>query len=155
MSSQSTASSGSNALHIITDTSKVFLGGNETNSESYTNNSTYNPITIYEGTIMGRITGTDIVVPWRSDNVDGSQYPIGLLVGDMQIVSGATNKATICNGGRVAAEQIIAAQLSNQSVATTLQLTVSSVGGRRVKDLLEQLGLHLVYSTQMTRPDNA
>lgn len=155
MSSQSTASSGTNQLHIITDTSKVYLGNNETNSESYVNNSTYNPITIYEGTIMGRITGTDIVIPWRSDNVDGSQYPIGLLVGDMQITAGSTVTACICTGGRVAAEQIIAAQLSNQSVATTLQLTVSSQGGRRIKDLLEQLGLHLVYSTQMSRPDNA
>lgn len=154
-SSQSIANSGQNQLFVNTDISKIFLGNQRSENESYTNNSTYSPIRLLAGTIMGRITGTDIVVPWRNDSVDGSQYPTGILMADLTVDIGAQLKAPLCTGGRIAAEKIIAYQLSNQSVATTLQLTIASLGGRRVKDILESIGFHLIYSTEMSAYDNS
>lgn len=153
--SQTIANTGSNQLFINTDTSKIFLGMQESENESYINNSTYNPITLYAGTVIGRITNTNIVMPWRNDNVDGSQYPIGILMADLIIDLGDQVKAPLCVRGRIAAEKVIAYQLSNQSTATTLQLTISSLGGRRLKDILESIGLHLIYSTEMSAPDNS
>lgn len=153
--SQSTASSGTNHLFINTDTSKIFLGGQKSENESYVNNSTYDPITLYAGTVMGRISGTDIVIPWRNDVSDGSQYPIGILMSDLIIDQGDTVKAPICVSGDVAAEKVIAYQLSNQSTSTTLQLTISSLGGRRLKDILESIGIHLKYGTEMSAYDNS
>ena len=48
-------------------------------------------------------------------------------------------------------------QLSNQTIATTLQLQITSfhgAGTTRLKDALESMGLHLIYSTELTYPDN-
>lgn len=154
-SSQETVSTQSNSLFSNTDLSKIFLGMQQTENESYVNNSTYDPIALKAGTIMGRISGTDIVIPWRNDVSDGSQYPIGILMADMDVDSGDTRKAPICNAGRVAAEKVIAYQLSNQSVATTLQLTIADLGGRRLKDVLQSIGINLIYSTEMTAYDNS
>lgn len=153
--SQEKVNEGSNQMFINSDLAKTFVHIQATERESYVNNSTYNPITLLMGTIMGRITGTDKLVPWRNDNVDGSQYPIGILGADVQVDSGDTIKALLVTKCRMAAEKVIAYQLSNQSVSTTLQLTISSLGGRRVKDILETIGIHLIYTTQMSFPDNS
>lgn len=153
--SQEKVNEGSNQMFINSDLAKTFVHIQATERESYVNNSTYNPITLYMGTIMGRITGTDKLVPWRNDNVDGSQYPVGILGADVQVDSGDTIKALLVTKCRMAAEKVIAYQLSNQSVSTTLQLTISSLGGRRVKDILESIGIHLIYTTQMSFPDNS
>lgn len=155
---QDISNSGSNQLFVNTDTSKIFLGNNTSENESYINNSSYNPITILGGTVIGRITGTDIIVPWRNDVTDGSQYPIGLLAGDIVVDAGATRKAGIIVGGRIAAEKVVAYQLSNQSVDTTLQLQITlqhGAGTTRLKDALQSIGLHLIYSTEMTAFDNS
>jgi len=158
MSSQGTTSNQQNALFINTDTSKTFIVIKATERESYINNSSYNPITLYMGTVMGRITSTGVLVPWRNDVTDGSQYPVGLLGADMVIDSGDTVAALLVTECRMAAEMVIAYQLSNQSIATTLQLQITlyhGAGTTRLKDALEAIGCHLETTTQMSFPDNA
>jgi hypothetical protein len=158
MSSQDIVNTGSNQLFANTDISQIFLGMQQSENESYVNNSSYDPISLPAGTVMGRITGTDITIPWRNDVTDGSQYPIGILMADLEIDAGDTVKAPICVRGRVAAEKVVANQLSNQSVSTTLQLQITSFRGSgttRLKDALESIGIHLIYSTEMTAFDNS
>lgn len=158
MSSNEIKSNQSNALFVNTDTSKTFIEIKATERESYINNSSYNPITLLPGTVMGRIQASGVIVPWRNDVTDGSQFPIGILGTDMLINSGATVAALLVTECRMAAEKVIAYQLSNQSIATTLQLTITSwhgAGTTKLKDVLESIGIHLKTTTQMSFPDNS
>lgn len=158
MSSNNIVNNQPNALFINTDVSKTFIYIKATERESYVNNSSYNPITLYAGTVMGRITSSGLLVPWRNDVTDGSQFPVGLLGSDMQIDSGDTVAALLITECRMAAEKVIAYQLSDQSIATTLQLQITSwhgAGTTRLKDALEAIGCHLETTTQMSFPDNA
>lgn len=155
MNSQDIVNSGSNQMFVNTDLAKTFVHIEATEREGYVNNSTYDPISLPEGTVMGRITGTDKLVPWRNDVSDGSQYPAGILGAPLNVDSGDSVKALLVTRCRMAAEKVVANQLSNQSVSTTLQLTISSLGGRRLKDILESIGIHLIYTNQMSFPDNS
>lgn len=158
MSSNTITSNQATALFINTSTEKTFVVIKATERESYINNSTYNPITLYAGTVMGRIQASGVIVPWRNDVTDGSQFPIGVLGADMVIDSGDTVAALIITECRMAAEKVIAYQLSDQSTSTTLQLAVTSwhgAGTTRLKDILESIGIHLMYTTEMSFPDNA
>lgn len=158
MSSNEIVGNQSNALFVNTDTSKTFIVIKATERESYINNSSYNPINLYAGTVLGRITASNYIVPWRNDVTDGSQFPIGLLGADMQIDSGDTVSALLVTECRMAAEKVIAYQLSNQSIATTLQLQITSyhgAGTTRLKDALEAIGCHLETTTQLSFPDNS
>lgn len=158
MSSNTITSNQATALFINTSTAKTFVVIKATERESYINNSTYNPITLYAGTVLGRIQASGVIVPWRNDVTDGSQFPIGVLGSDMVIDSGDTVAALVITECRMAAEMVIAYQLSDQSVSTTLQLAVTSwhgAGTTRLKDILESIGIHLMYTTEMSFPDNS
>lgn len=158
MSSNTITSNQATALFIDTSTAKTFVVIKATERESYINNSTYNPITLYAGTVLGRIQASGVIVPWRNDVTDGSQFPIGVLGADMVIDSGDTVAALVITECRMAAEKVIAYQLSDQSVSTTLQLAVTSwhgTGTTRLKDILESIGIHLMYTTEMSFPDNS
>lgn len=141
--SQESLSSGANHLFVGTDVSKIFLGENKTQVESYVNNSGYDPITIPAGTPMGRIASTDIVVPCTSAATDGSQNPIGILMQDLTIDSGDTVTALICIGGRVAAEKV-----NFYHPTDSLNTQVSSV---RYKDLISRFTtIQLIWSEEMS-----
>lgn len=146
--SQEIVGTSSNQLFVNTDVAKIFLGNNQTESDTYVNNSSYNPIALKAGTVMGRIGSTDIMVPTTSTASDGSQIVEGILMHDLDLASGATAKALICVSGRVAAEKLIFVKPGDN-----LDTVVSN---RRYKDKIqgETVGIKLIYSTNMTHYDN-
>lgn len=149
---------GSNQLFVNTNTAKTFISIRATERESYVNNTTYDPITLLPGTVLGRVAATGYIVPWRNDVTDGSQFPIGVLGYGMQIDSGDTVKALLVTECRMAAEKVVAYQLSDQSVDTTLLLAITSwhgAGTTTLKDALEAIGCHLIFTNQMSFPDNS
>ena len=130
------------------DLSKIFVFENRYQNDGYVNNSNYNPITLLAGTLMGRVTSTNSLVPWRAGAVDGSQRPIGILAQDIiNLPSGSNQRASICVAGDVAASQIIF------FAGDTLE---TQDNGRRVKDSIQSdsVGIKLVYSQEMTGSDN-
>jgi len=149
MSEQTTANSGSNQLFVNTDTSKIFLGNNQTENDSYINNSGYDPITLRAGTVLGRIGSSDILVPTQSTASDGSQNVLGVLMTDLVVDSGDTVTAPVCVSGRVAAEKLIFVKPGDN--------LNTAVSNRRYKDKIqgETVGIKLVYSTEMSHTDNA
>lgn len=141
--SQEKLNEGSNQLFVGTDVSKILLGDNVTQKEEYVNNSSYDPISLPAGTVMGRISDTDIIVPCVSTATDGSEQPIGILIEDRSIDSGDTVNAHICNGGKVAAEKI--------SFYHPTDSLNSQVGGVRFKDLIQRnTTIKLIWSEEMT-----
>ena len=66
-----------NMLTTIYDTTKLVLKGGEYNNAVYTN-STGVSVTILVGTLLGRVSATNQILPLKSTAVDGSQFPIGI-----------------------------------------------------------------------------
>ena len=138
----------SNFLGAVTDVSKIFLGGNQTEADTYINNSGYDPITLIAGTVLGRIGSTGILVPTISTASDGSQNVLGILMQDLVIESGDTVSALVCVSGRVAAEKLVFVK-PGDSLTT-------AVSNRQYRDKIqgETVGVKLVYSAENTYPDN-
>lgn len=133
---------------IQTDLSRIFVRENRYEYDSYINNSTYDPITLRAGTLMGRIHASNVLVPLEASASDGSQFPVGVLAKDMIIDSGDTVQAAICVAGDVVADQIIFVKPGDG-----LETVVSS---RRLKDRIgaDTVGIKLVQNTEMSAPDN-
>lgn len=148
MSQNSVVNSTSNFLQVQTDLSKIFLWNNRYENDGYTNNSSYDPITLSAGTLMGRIASTNILVPCTSTASDGSQYPVGVLAQDVTLASGVSQTVSICVAGDVAQDKIIFAKPGDG-----LETVVSS---RRYKDRIgaDTVGIKLVPSTDNTIYDN-
>lgn len=139
------------------DLSKIFVFNNRYETDNYVNNSSYNPITILAGTVMGRVALTGVLVPFVSTSNDGSQYPIGILAQDVQLAAGQTAQCSICIAGDVAAEKVIL--WSNQGGSTTSGDTLDTIVSgtqRRVRDMIQShsVGIILRPGTEMTGYDN-
>jgi hypothetical protein len=109
------------------------------------NSDLYDPVTIPEGTVMGRISATGLLTPLASAAVDGSQYPVGILIGDRTIEEGTTQDVFVCDDGDVAEEKVIL------QGADTLDTVVD---GRRLRDQLKVIGVKLIAATEMLNTDN-
>lgn len=127
------------------DLSKIFLWNNRYDSESYVNNSNYNPVTILAGTVMGRVTLTGVLVPLDASQINGSQFPVGILAQDIVLAAGATKACTICIRGDVNGRKLIF------WTGNTLNTPVAN---RILKDHLQDQGIIIKQSTEMTDYDN-
>lgn len=148
MSSQSIALNTGQQAIIHTDLSRIFVRENRYEYGNYVNNSTYNPITLLAGTLMGRISASGILVPLKSDAGDGSQFPVGILAKDMIIDSGANDEAPICVAGDVVKDKVIFTKIGD-----AMETVVSS---RRLSDRIaaDTVGIKLVSNTEMSAYDN-
>lgn len=125
---------------------KIFIWGNRYSKGSYTN-STYDPITLTAGTLMGRVSATQKIKPLASGASDGSQYPVGILAQDVTVEEGETQELAFCYDGDVAEE------LLTLDGSDTLSTVIS---GRSIRDRIaaDTVGIRLVSGTEMTGYDN-
>ena len=146
--SQTVSNQGNAQLFINTDVSKILLGDNQTDKGLITN-STYDPVTLAAGTVLGRIANTDFVIPSESDASDGSEIVKGILMQDIIIEGGESINAPICVAGKVNESKLVFAK-----VGDSLETVIS---GRRYKDKIEgeTVGIKLIQSTDLTAFDNS
>jgi hypothetical protein len=145
MSTQTVQLNNGQQANIKTDISKTFLWNNRFEAAQYTNGGGA-PVTLAEGTLLGRISGTGKVLPLASAAVDGSALPVGLLNEDKTIAAGATIDLYMCVQGDVASEKIIF------QGADTIDTVVS---GRRLRDHLQAQGIRPVAAAdELTAYDN-
>jgi len=135
-----------NELITNFDRTKVFLGENTYQSDNYVNGTSYDPITLLKGTVMGRIHATGYLTPVIQGANNGADKPIGILAEDYEVLSGVTKQVTICDKGEVAESKIIF-----WDGAITLETVLS---GQRMRDHLTYLGIKLRGGTEMTSLDN-
>jgi len=145
MSTQSVVLNNGQQAIITTDLSKVFLWNRRSQPGQINNADLYDPVTHPEGTVMGRVSSSGLLVPFTSGASNGSQFPVGVLIGGVTIEEGDTANVFICDDGDVAAEKLIF------QGSDTLETVVSS---RRVKDWLKLMGVKVITSTEMTADDN-
>jgi hypothetical protein len=135
-----------NPLITNFDTSKTFVWNVRTATANYTN-STYDDVTLQQGTLMGRISSSGLIVPLTSGASDGSQFPLGVLLEDTTIEAGDTQELTIAVAGDVVESKIL---LQGSDTLNTV------ISGRRIRDRIgaDTVGIKLVGADQMTGLDN-
>ena len=137
-----------NAFFIDTDLSKLFLGfENRYENDVYVNNSTYDPIVLPAGTVMGRIAATGKIVPLYPGATDGSQFPCGILAQSVSVEAGEDVQTAICQSG-----DVNEAMISFYYPGTSLTRVESS---RTTRDWLTLLGIKLVIADELTGYDNS
>lgn len=146
MSSNNVALNTGNQAIINYDVSKIFIWDNRYEKANYTN-STYDPISLVPGTLMGRISATQEIVPLESGASDGSQYPVGILQSEITVDEGDTVSLTICVAGDVVESKVI---LEGSDTMNTV------ISGRSIRDRIggDTVGIKLVPSTELTADDN-
>lgn len=134
-----------NQLFVQHDKSRTFIFNNEYLEGSFTAAATE---TLPIGTLMGRVSATGKLVALDSSATDGSQYPVGILDDDYDVVNGETSLVSICIGGDVVENKVILA------AGDTLNTVIED---RRLRDRIaaDTLGIKLVPSTEMTAADNS
>jgi hypothetical protein len=147
MGNQTVTVNTANQLYINNDSSQVFIGNTFTRRSESVTNSTYDAITISVGTVMGRVTASNTMIPFKSTAVDGSQIPRGLMNSTVIIPAGEQVELPIVISGEVATNKLVF-ERSGDSITTS----VGSLG--LVQDLLGAIGIKLVNSREMTEFDN-
>jgi len=138
-----------NQAIINTDLSKIFLWNNRSQSGTFEYENTDEDITIVAGTVLGRIAATQKLVIIDKDASDGSQFPVGVLMQDVEVAYGETFSGAVdfCVAGDVAQEQLAL------PTGTTLATVIS---GKTLFDRLgsDTVGIQLVATTENTQFDN-
>ena len=148
MSKQEILNQTPNQIQVNTDTSKIFVWQPRSEVGDYTNNSG-GDLDLKAGTLMGRISATNLLIPLVGAAVDGSQYPVGVLMHDITVLDTESAKLTICVSGDVVEEQLII------DAGDDLDTTV--IGGRTLRDRIggDTVGIKLVSTDELTDFDNS
>lgn len=131
---------------IQTDLRKIFIGNNKYDTASLTN-STGAAITYLQGTVMGRIATTNLIVPMTSAAIDGSAVPIGILADNYTVAAGATQVMTYCVSGDVVTALVLLTGADTMTTVVALQTIYDRIGSFCV-------GVKLQKSTSQTTFDN-
>lgn len=128
------------------DTSKLLIFGNSFESGDV-NNEDYEDLVIPIGTLMGRISATGLLTPLTSGASDGSQYPVGVAVGNYTIADGDTVSVRICTAGEIDSSKVI---FQGSDDLDTV------VDGRQLRDRIgaDTVGLILRTVDELSEYDN-
>lgn len=147
MTTQRIVKNNGNSFQINNETSKLLLGfNNRYETDVLANNSGYDPIILPAGTVMGRVASTGKIVPIEKGASDGSQYPCGILVEDLEIDGGDEISTSIVQSGDIN-ENLV----SFYYPATSL---TSVIVNRTVRDHLTNLGIKIVACDELSDYDN-
>jgi len=134
-----------------TDLSKIFLWGNRYAKFPYAKtNSTYDDFTLPAGTLMGRISGTNKVIPLASGASDGSKFPVGVLAADVVVLAGESfdGEISLCVAGDVNEDLVLL------DGSDTLDTVISD---RTLRDRIgaDTVGIVLKAVDELTKADNS
>lgn len=143
MSKTITRNQTNNQMTADYDISNLVLGQNSFIKGSIT--ASGSDIDLLQGMVMGRISSTQKLVPLDASATNGSQYPVGICLIDAKIINGTSVDITLVNKGRIEEQKI------NFLGAETLDSVVS---GRILRDWINDIGLELILSEELTNFDN-
>lgn len=146
-STANTVNQTENQMTTNYDHSIIFLGNNNFETVTYTN-GTGGEVALLAGTVMGRISADQKLLPLESDAVDGSQFPVGILTEPATVADGASVKLSICTRGDVEGNRLVFFNGTDD-----LDTVVS---GRSLRDRIggDTLGIKLYFSSENTAYDN-
>lgn len=129
------------------DTTKIFLRDNKFETGTFTNDDLYDDVTLVAGTLLGRVSSTNKLVPHVSTATNGSQFPVGVLATNVVVGDGEDKELTFCTAGEIAKGKII---LGGSDTFNTV------ISGRTINDRIKSdtAGIILVAADQLTAFDN-
>jgi len=136
-----------NQAHFDYDVSKIFVWNNRYEDGILTNASG-GIKSFLPGTLLGRVSAGGKLVPLTSGAVDGSQYPVGVLLSNVVELGIAGDKdVSYCIFGDIVESKLILAG------ADTLETIID---GRLLGDRItsDTMGIKLVESDELTGFDN-
>ena len=146
MSSVTEVNKTNNQAHFDYDVSKIFVNNNRYEAGIRTNN-TAGILSYLPGTVLGRIGASEKLVPLTSAAVDGSQYPVGILLTEVTdlAIAGDAN-INMCVSGDVVKDKII----------LTADGFDDAVDGRLIGDRIgsDTVGIKMIESDELTGFDN-
>lgn len=147
MSTQEVTLNTGNQLNVNTDSTKIFVWDNRYATGTSTTNSTYDDVTILAGTLLGKVSASQLVKALASGASDGSQYPVGILKEDTVIPAGDSAVLTFCVEGDVVESKVV---LDPSDTMATV------ISGRSIRDRIgaDTVGIKLVGQDQLTGTDN-
>ncbi len=146
MSNQRIVSNNGRQATILNTNDQVFLW-NRRSQKGLIDNAAGIVVEYQEGLVLGRIASTGKLVPCASGASDGSQFPVGILIGGVALAASTTsNVVYFCDDGDVAEEKLY---FLNPS--TTLNTVVSD---RTMRDHLKLMGVKCIAATDLTGYDN-
>jgi hypothetical protein len=133
-------------LHVDYDVAKIFLGENRYATGTYTN-STGAAVTLAAGTLLGRVSADELLLPLASAATDDSNIPLGILSHTVTVANGASKNLTFAVEGDIAQEKVI---FQGSDDFDTV------VSGRTLRDRIgaDTVGIKLVSTTENTAFDN-
>ncbi len=128
------------------DYQKIFIGGNEYITGSYTN-GTGAVVELMAGMLFGRIAATNKVEILKSAATDGSQFPLGILGETLSVADAATVTVTIAISGDINLRTLI---LDGTDTLATV------ISDRTIEDRIaaDTKGIRLVATVENTAFDN-
>ena len=133
-------------LHVDYDVAKIFLGENRYATGKYTN-GTGAAVTLAAGTLLGRVSADELLLPLASGATDDSNIPLGILSHTVTVADGASATLTFAVEGDIAQEKVIFQ--GSDDYATV-------VADRTLRDRIgaDTVGIKLVSTTENTAFDN-
>lgn len=132
---------------INTDLTKIFVWNNRYDSARFTND-TDDDVNLVAGTLLGKISATQDVVPLVASATDGSQFPVGILAEDAVILANTSAQLSYCVAGDVVEGKVILATGNTMSTV---------ISGRSIHDRIggDTVGVKLVGGIENTDFDNS
>ena len=128
------------------DGSRLLIGGNHSFVDRDYENILGSDETVASGQVMGRVSATGHIVPFKSAATDGSQHPVGLLMDGLDAIADGTviTDLSLLIGGDVRKDKVV---LDGTDTLDTV------VGGRTVEDLLIANGNDFAFLEVADRTD--
>lgn len=157
MSTVTIVNNAGNQAHLDYDVSKIFVFNNRFNTGLYDEPATGAEYTLLQGTLLGRITATGKLKICSAASTDGSQFPIGVVTESVTMASLATSvSVNYCIAGDVVSSKLLfsGAETLDSIVTVTDTVPTNTTYTRRLRDLIQQAGIVLVSSDELTGFDN-
>jgi len=133
-------------LHVDYDVAKIFLGKNRYATGTYTN-GTGASVTLAAGTLLGRVSADELLLPLVSGAVDDSNIPLGILSHTVTVANGATKNLTFAVEGDIAQELVIFQGSDDYATVVAERTLRDRIGA-------DTVGIKLVSTTENTIFDN-
>jgi len=114
------------------NTAQFLLGGEQFFKDMSYNNATGSPVTLPQGTLMGKVFATGYIIPNVSTAVDGSEQPIGFIAENTTIpantiqtiqvlVAGDINQNLVILGGSDTFDTTVGTEATGGSIADMIR----------------------------------
>jgi hypothetical protein len=157
MSEVTVVNSTNNQAHFDYDVSKIFVWNNRYDKGLFDEPAGSGSYTLKQGQLIGRIAATGKLKICSVAATDGSQFPIGVVMSSVTMAEDATDVVVnYCISGDVVENKLFFAGAETLDSVLTVADSVpdDTTYTKRLRDLIQSIGIKLVEGDELTDFDN-